>query len=142
MTTRTTARRTMAVTSLVAAGLLLSGCSAAGTVSEDDAASSTAVELAGQLNESLEQAGLPPVPEGTAVALYGVDGGVSCVNAGELQQTLSLAQFGNGGAIARRLVMDPDVLAYDEAVISTYCPEELDGFTDLVDGLSTESTIR
>ena len=122
-----------------AAGLALSACNAAGTASDPDSAQ--ARELADQLNENLTAAGLPQLDTSTARALYGTDGGVSCENVGELQHQLSLAQFGNNSGNLRRVVLDPSLVAYDLAVIETYCPDELDAFHDELDDLDTDKTV-
>lgn len=130
-------RRTVGLA--VAASLALSACTAAGTASDPD--SDQAQQLADQLNERLASAGLPELDTATATALYGTDGGVSCENVGELQHHLSLAQFGNNSGNLRRVVLDPSLIAYDLAVIETYCPDEVDAFHELLDELDTEETI-
>lgn len=124
----------------VAVGVGLSACSAAGSASDSD--SNQARELAGQLNDNLAEAGLPALDTSTATTLYGTDGGVSCENSGDLQQQLGLSQFGNNSGNLRRVVMDPSIIAYDRAVIETYCPNELSSFQDLVDELDTAETIQ
>lgn len=124
---------------VVAAGVALSACTAAGTSSDPD--SDEAKELAGQLNEALAEAGLPEVDTATATALYGTDGGVSCENVDELQQQLSLSQFGNNALHLRRVVLDPSIVAYDIAVIETYCPDQADDLKGEFDDLDTETTI-
>ena len=122
-----------------ATGLALSACTAAGSGSNAD--SDRARQLADQLNENLTHAGLPTLDTETATTLYGTDGGVSCENVGELQQRLSLSQFGNNSGNLRRVVLDPSLLDYDRAVIETYCPDEIGSFLDEVEGLDTEQTI-
>ncbi len=122
----------------VAVGLGLSACSAAGNADSD---SDRARELADQLDENLAAAGLPTLDTETAVTLYGTDGGVSCENAGELQQDLALSQFGNNALHLRRVVLDPSLLDYDLAVLQTYCPDDVDAFQDAVEDLDTEETI-
>lgn len=117
----------------------LSACAAAGSGSNPE--SDRAQELAAQLNENLAQAGLPDLDTETATTLYGTDGGVSCENVGELQHQLSLSQFGNNSSHLRRVVLDPTLVAYDLAVIQTYCPDELDSFADVIDDLETKETI-
>ncbi len=122
-----------------AVGLGLSACTAAGSAS--DSGSDRAQQLAEQLNENLARADLPALDTSTATSLYGTDGGVSCENAGELQHQLSLSQFGNNSGNLRRVVLDPSLVAYDLAVIETYCPDRVDAFRDLIDEIETEETI-
>ncbi|WP_205304816.1 hypothetical protein [Nocardioides sp. 616] len=123
----------------VAVGVGLSACTSAGTAfgSHTDRAQ----ELAGKLNENLAAVGLLGLDTSTAIALYGTDGGVSCENVGELQQELSLSQFGNNSIHLRRVVLDPRVVAHDLAVIKTYCPDEVASFQDVIDKLKTEETM-
>lgn len=123
----------------LAAGLALSACTAAGSAS--DPGSDRAEQLADELNDHLAEAGLPTLDTETASTLYGTDGGVSCENVGELQQELSLSQFGNNSGNLRRVVLDPSLVAYDRAVIQTYCPDKLASFQDVIDKLDTEETI-
>ena len=125
----------------LAVGLGLSACSASGTVSKSDADKKEAAQLADQLNTRLAEEGLPEVDQETARALYGVDGGVSCENAGNLQQSLGIFQFGNNALHLRRVVLDPTVVAHDLAVVETYCPDKVDEFNDVVEELETKETI-
>ena len=113
-------------TAILGVALLLAGCSA-GTTSTDEADSAKAQELATQLQTALGAAGLPQPSTEVLTTLYGEDGGVSCQNVGDLLQTDGLALFGNPSH-ARRVPVDPKVIAYDTAVISTYCPDLLPAF--------------
>ncbi|WP_182526464.1 hypothetical protein [Nocardioides dongkuii] len=124
---------------VLAVGLGVTGCSAAGSAS--DSGSDEARTLAGQLNDRLAASGLPTIDAETAASLYGTDGGVSCENVGELQQQLALSQFGNNANNLRRVVLDPSLVNYDLAVIDTYCPDQLADFEDLVEELDTEDTV-
>ncbi|MFN2117460.1 MAG: hypothetical protein ACK2T1_07225 [Candidatus Promineifilaceae bacterium] len=123
---------------LLLAALFLSGCS--GPTSTSERNSPEAQQLAQQLNADLAAAGLPEVPTNTLITLYGADGGLSCINVGNLQHRLSLAEFGSY-PIGRRVFMDPKVLEYQNAVISTYCPDKLTVLEDLVQNLKTADTI-
>lgn len=134
-----TTHRLQVVAVAVAAGIALSSCSAAGTASDAD--SDRAKELAQQLNENLADEGLVPIDEETATSLYGTDGGVSCENVGELQQQLSLSQFGNNSGNLRRVVLDPSLVEYDLTVIDTYCPDQADELQDELGDLGTGETI-
>ena len=57
-----------------------------------------------------------------------------------LQNKLGTAQF-RSYAIGRRVIMDPKILAYEKAVITTYCPDKLAAYESVVSGLKTAPTI-
>jgi hypothetical protein len=119
--------------------LLVMACSA-GTTSSEEADSEQAQQLAAQLASTLADAGYSPPPESTITTLYGEDGGVSCAQAGGLGQILGLAGFGNPSYGGRR-ILDPQVKAYDEAVISTYCPDKLEDYQEVLGKTKTEQSI-
>lgn len=123
---------------LIIAALLFGGCS--GPTSTSEKSSQQAQQLAQQLNANLAAAGLSEVPTSILTTLYGEDGGATCVNAGASQDRLGLAQFGSY-AIGRRVIMDPKILEFEKAVISTYCPDKLTAFQDATSGLKTAPTI-
>ena len=89
-----------------------------------EADSADAQAKATQLQAALAAAGLPQPSTQVLTTLYGVDGGVSCQNVGDLLHTDGLALFGNPSH-SRRVPLDPKVAAFDQAVISTYCPDLL-----------------
>jgi len=120
--------------------VLLAGCAGA-TIASDVATGDAAQAKAAELNVQLESLGLPAVSTETAGALYGVDGGISCLNVAETQHRLGLAQFGNASGNLRRIIIDPTLIEYDRAVITTYCPQNLEGFEAEVAGLTTATTI-
>ena len=129
----------MLATVVVAAAVALSGCGQ--PVSSADTGSQQAQEKAAELRTALESAGLTPPSVGVITALYGVDGGWSCVAVNNRDMHQGFALFGSAGSgLGRRVVMDPSVIAYDRAVIATYCPGESEAFADYVEGLRTEST--
>jgi hypothetical protein len=107
-----------------ALGILLVGCSA-GTVPPEAAKSAEAQQLATKLQAALAAAGLPQPDAGVLAVLYGTDGSVSCENAGDVTHVDGLALFGNPSHV-RRVAVDPTVVTFDEAVVSTYCPDRLD----------------
>ena len=121
------------------AALLLSGC-AASTTRAEVAKSPQAQQLAQQLNATLTQQGLKAPSSQVLAVLYGTTGGVSCINAGNLEHGRGLVLFGSP-AIGRRVFADPKLLAYDEAVVSTYCPDKLAEFQNYVNGLTTANTV-
>jgi len=129
--------RTIAATASLA--LLVVACSPGG-VSTDQADSEQAQQLAQQFASAVSDAGYSPPPEGTITALYGENGGVSCAQAGGLGQVLGLAGFANPSYGGRR-VLDPQVKAYDEAVISTYCPDKMEDYQEILGKTRTEQTI-
>ncbi|MRJ77508.1 hypothetical protein GEV29_13260 [Aeromicrobium sp. SMF47] len=135
--TRLTWLRTAILAAALAAGL--SACTPSGTAS--DPGSARAQRLADELNANLARLELPPVDQETATALYGTDGGVSCENVNELQHELSLSQFGNNSLNLRRVRLDPSIVAYDVAVIATYCPEKAGSLRDVLGELKTDDTI-
>jgi hypothetical protein len=116
--------------SILGVALLLAGCSA-GTTTTDEADSDDAKAKAAQLQSALAAAGLPQPSTEVLTTLYGADGGVSCQNVGDLLHTDGLALFGNPSH-SRRVPVDPKVIAFDEAVISTYCPDLLPAFQSKV----------
>ncbi|MCL3819309.1 hypothetical protein [Aeromicrobium wangtongii] len=122
-----------------ALGIGLSACTPAGTAS--DPGSARAERLADELNAKLARLELPPVDQETATALYGTDGGVSCKNVDELQHNLSLSQFGNNSLNLRRVRLDPSVVAYDIAVVATYCPDKAGSLRNVLGELETDDTI-
>ncbi|MCD9197970.1 hypothetical protein [Aeromicrobium wangtongii] len=122
-----------------ALGIGLSACTPAGTAS--DPGSARAERLADELNAKLARLELPPVDQETATALYGTDGGVSCKNVDELQHKLSLSQFGSNSLNLRRVRLDPSVVAYDIAVVATYCPDKAGSLRNVLGELETDDTI-
>ena len=122
-----TVRRLLAAAAL---GIVVAGCSA-GTVPPDTAKSAEAQQLATKLQAALAAAGLPQSDVTVLAVLYGTDGSVSCANAGDTTHVDGLVLFGNPSH-GRRVPLDPTVVAYDEAVITTYCPDKLDAFRKTV----------
>jgi hypothetical protein len=122
---------------MLVVALVLAGC---GPTRESESSSKKAEQLASQLQAALEKAGLPVPSTDVLTALYGDDGGISCENVDDREHRTGLASFG-AYAIGRRVVLDPKVVDYDRAVISTYCPDELDAYNDAVEDLKLESTI-
>lgn len=117
--------------------VMLSGCRGSPAKNPD---SPEALQKAQQLQEKLEEAGLPVPDTDTLVKLYGTNGGVACMYSdSEFQTYYNLAHFGNTG---RRLAyLDPSVIAYDLAVIEVYCPEKLDAYREAVEEWDTEQVL-
>lgn len=124
---------------LLIVALLLGGC-AAGTAPASEAKSPEAQQLAAQLGEKLTVAGLRVPPTNVLTTLYGADGGLACINAGQPEHNNGLWLFGSVNP-GRRVIVDPKVIAYDEAVIATYCPDKLPAAQAITKGLQTGATI-
>ncbi|MDY6793899.1 MAG: hypothetical protein SWK76_01260 [Actinomycetota bacterium] len=124
------------VTVLVMVVMLL-GCQGSPAKDPD---SPEALKKATQLQEKLEEAGLPVPDTDTIVKLYGTNGGVACMYSdSDFQIYYNLSHFGNTGR--RPTYIDPDVIAYDRAVIEVYCPENLDAFLEAVEEWDTEEIL-
>jgi hypothetical protein len=126
---------------LIAAALILavmlSGCQGSPAKDPD---SPEALSKAQQLQEKLEEAGLPVPDTDTLVKLYGTNGGVACVYSdSDFQTYYNLVHFGNTGR--RPTYLDPSAVAYDLAVIEVYCPEKLDAYREAVEEWDTEQMI-
>jgi hypothetical protein len=116
---------------------VLSGCQGSPARDPD---STEALRKAQQLQEKLEEAGLPVPDTDTLVRLYGTNGGVVCEFAGsDFQTYFNLIHFANTGR--RPVHIDPRIFEYDAAVIEVYCPENLDAYLEAVEEWSTEETL-
>jgi hypothetical protein len=116
---------------------MLSGCQGSPAKDPD---SPEALSKAQQLQEKLEEAGLPVPDTDTLVKLYGTNGGVACMYSGsDFQTYYNLVHFGNTGR--RPTYLDPSSVAYDLAVIEVYCPENLDAYREAVEEWDTEQVI-
>ena len=126
---------------LIAAALVLavmfSGCQGSPAKDPD---SPEALSKAQQLQEKLEEAGLPVPDTDTLVKLYGTNGGVACMYSdSDFQTYYNLVHFGNTGR--RPNYVDSSAIAYDLAVIEDYCPEKLDAYREAVEEWDTEQVI-
>lgn len=118
---------------LLVLALALGGCTAAATVTQDEANSPEAQQLAQQLNTTLAASGLNAPPVAILAALYGVDGGASCAALQDGGGQAILGMTFNGDASGRRRAgVSQEVLAYDQAVVQTYCPAQLATFQGIV----------
>ena len=139
MTEKLQPRRTAVplVVVVLALALMLGGCR--GSPAKDPG-SSEALWKAEQLQEKLEKAGLPVPDTDTLTALYGTNGGVAGMYAGsDFQTYYNLVHVGNTG---RRLVyLDPGIIAYDEAVLEVYAPENLSAYREMVEEWKMENLI-
>ena len=113
------------------------GCQASPAKDPD---SPEALRKAQQLQEKLEEAGLPVPDTDTLTRLYGTNGGVVCAYSGsDFQTYYNLTHFGNTGR--RPSYLDPSAIAYDMAVIEVYCPENLDAYKEAVEKWETEQVL-
>lgn len=127
--------RPKATSRLLAAGLalavVLSGCSDA---SDDPDASAKA----DQLVSALEASGVT-MPKDSAIALFGTEGGHLCVGATRGEDFVDTALVSHRFALRKTKVSTADV-AFDRAVITVYCPDELPAFDAFIDVLATGAT--
>jgi hypothetical protein len=105
-----------------------------------------AEDLAQQLTQSLQQAGLPvPEDQDIFVRSFGTDGGAVCDNpASALGRALLFDQLVNGAsAVGRRPVIADRRLIQGQALImQTYCPDKLPQFREKTDELKTDDVIK
>ena len=126
----------LSLAALLMAAVLI-GCQATPVKDPD---SPEALRKAQQLQEKLEAAGLPVPDTDTLTGLYGTNGGVVCTYSGsDFQTYYNLIHFGNTGR--RPTYLDPDVVAYDLAVIEVYCPENLDAYREAIEEWDTEHVL-
>ena len=144
MTTVSRSSRALRIAAAVAAtALLLSGC---GPTSAEEAASPAATASALALQSELQalaDTGVNiPVPDATTLTvLYGEDGGMACVNASsERLVTFNVVHFGSASG-RRPGIVDPAAIAYDEAVLKTYCPDALPTYQAAIKGWTSASTL-
>jgi hypothetical protein len=104
-----------------------------------------AEQKADQLIAALAAAGAPTPQQDQVVGVLGDDGGATCEDpSGALSRATLLGQLVNGaaGPGMRPVVADNRVVKGQLLVIEIYCPDELAGFQDLVDGLNLDDTVR
>jgi len=99
-----------------------------------------------ELIVALEQAGLP-APENPEVFVrtLGDDGGYVCDDAASaLGRAALLDRLVNGASFVgvRPVIVDRDLIAGEAAILATYCPEELEEFTDKFGDLELDDVIR
>ncbi len=100
---------------------------------------------ASELATSYEQAGLGYPSEDLIVRTLGSHGGNSCRNADNaLNQATLDRQLSNGAALAgvRPVIVDRQVVKGQELRVDIYCPDELPGFRNYVQGLQFADVIR
>jgi hypothetical protein len=141
MRTTIRSRRWLIVAAIAVLTLFGTACSSGGTTQKSEVDDPQSQQLAGELQQKLKAEGLPVPATQTLTQLYGTDGGVTCTTAESEFQTFNSA-VGFGSASGRRpVIIDPQVLKYDAAVLSVYCPDVLSEFQELVKGWQTAATI-
>ncbi|MDH2416000.1 hypothetical protein [Nocardioides sp. CER19] len=105
-----------------------------------------AQDKAGQLISLLQQKGVQRLPSQDQVArVLGDDGGAVCHDpAHALSKATLFSMITNGasGPGLRPVITDSRLLRGQLAVISVYCPDELDAVRKLVDDLKTRDVVR
>ncbi|KLN34675.1 hypothetical protein FB00_10935 [Cellulosimicrobium funkei] len=104
-----------------------------------------AEQKAEQLLTALAAAGAPTPQVDQVVRVLGDDGGATCEDPGSaLGRATLLGQLVNGaaGPGIRPVVADNRVVEGQLLIIQIYCPDELAGFQDVVDGLHLDDTVK
>jgi Tfp pilus assembly protein FimT len=104
-----------------------------------------AQQKANQLIAALSQAGLSAPSQEQIVTVLGDDGGAVCDNpAGALRESILLGQLVNGaaGPGMRPVIADNRVVKGELAIIKVYCPDQLPGFQEFVNGLNLDQTVK
>jgi hypothetical protein len=107
--------------------------------------SERAEQLAAELTQKLEAAGLTPPDMDVIVRSLGDDGGAVCDNpADALGRAILLDLMTNGASFVGRrpVIVDRDVIAGEALILETYCPDELPEFRDAFDDLKFDDTIE
>jgi hypothetical protein len=109
-------------------------------------ATQTANDKADELLAVLAEAGVDPLPSREqVVGVLGDDGGAACADpADALAQATLQAQLTNGatGPGQRPVVADSRLVRAQLAVMSVYCPDQLEAVQAYLDGLQTDDVVR
>ena len=100
--------------------------------------SDEALEKAAQLSTELAAAGIRVPSTDQIYRVLGHDGGAVCANTGQsLAKALLYGRLTNGaaGPGQRPIIADSKVVQAGVLIVKVYCPEKLDEFTEVVDGL-------
>ncbi|MEL7210463.1 MAG: hypothetical protein AAGK32_19900 [Actinomycetota bacterium] len=118
-----------AAAALVAAVLVLTACG-------DSDPSDEEAQKAAELQEALADLDIE-VTDQQLVTLYADDGGTVCAAADDPDKLATYSpQVPNHFGLRRIRALEEDI-AFDRAVIATYCPQHLDRFDEHVDSLRT-----
>lgn len=103
-----------------------------------------AEEKAAELVQVLDDAGARATPDPAVIArVLGDDGGAVCANPNEALSRATLFGMmttGAGGPGERPKIIGNNILRGQLAIISVYCPDELQGFQQFVDSLPSAAT--
>ena len=110
--------------------LVAAGCGDQ-SVSDDEA------DRAAELRAATEPLGLAVTAE-TAATLYGTDGGEVCTAAEDPDALHPAGVLVSHRFPLRKVEVDREIAAYSRAVISVYCPENLDRFDEFLEDLAIE----
>lgn len=101
------------------------------------------LEKADQLIAAIETAGGTAPSREQIARVLGDDGGAVCANPNEaLSRATFLSQLANGatGPGSRPVIVSSRLVQGELAIVKIYCPDELAGFQQFVDGLKTYQT--
>jgi hypothetical protein len=107
--------------------------------------SEQAQELAAELNQRLEDAGLRTFDEEEIARVLGTDGGAVCDTAdGDLAQGLLrlMISNGSGGPGLRPVRTEGRVLQGMVLIVQTYCPDKADDVEDFLDDFEFDNVVR
>jgi Tfp pilus assembly protein FimT len=100
-------------------------------------------EKADELIAAIEEAGGTAPSHDRIVRVLGDDGGATCADPNHpLSRSILLGQLvnGAGGPGTRPVIVDSRVFQGQRLIIEVYCPDELEEFTEFVEGLETYET--
>ena len=105
-----------------------------------------AQQKAQELTQKLEAAGLrTPVNTDIFVRSLGTDGGNVCDNPASALGKAALIETMYNGAdfVGRRpVIVDERILKGEALILETYCPEKLQEYSDKIDELKTDDTLK
>jgi hypothetical protein len=103
-----------------------------------------AEQLAAELTQKLEAAGLTAPDQDILVRTLGDDGGAVCDDpGGALRVAILNDQISNGASFVGRrpVIIDRRLVVGELLLLETYCPDELPGFREKFDDLKTDDVI-
>ena len=102
-------------------------------------------QLAAELTQKLDAAGLPVPDEDILVRSFGTDGGAVCNDpANALGRALLFDNLTNGASFVGRrpVIADSRVVQGELLILDTYCPDQVQEFRDKFDDLKFDDTIK
>ena len=116
---------------------LATGAAACGSDTGPAQGSAAERAKAAELQTELEPLGID-VETGTLISLYGTDGGKVCEIASDPAAMDREGLLAHPRFPLRRLHVTTEAVAFTEAVISVYCPDQLGAVADHIDGLRVD----